>query len=153
MTFVETLQTLELKKDELGDYYYLAMIQLVGGFRVSDVLGIQWRHIISPTDVLVIQGKGSNAKRVHVPQCSKFFNHIISSKRNPFSHISRFQVYRLYKRLGLTIQNGNGKNSSVTHSFRKLYVRDMEGHADNLEQIQQSIGHKSIKSTQYYEKK
>lgn len=138
------------KRSELGVYFDLAYIQLVGGFRVSDVLGIQWDKIINDTDILVGQGKGSEHRRVHVPECSRLLRDCRISKRHPFSGISRFQVYRLYKRLGIVVMSKKGGNNSVTHAMRKLFVRDTNLRADSLVQVKEAIGHKSIKSTEKY---
>ena len=58
--------------------------------------------------------------------------------------------YRLYKRYSLVIYNGESRNSSVTHSARKLLARSAYDVTNSVEIAQAALGHKSQNSTMYY---
>ena len=58
--------------------------------------------------------------------------------------------YRLYKKYSLIIYNGSGRNSSVTHSARKLLARSAYDVTNSVEMAQTALGHKSQNSTMYY---
>lgn len=152
MTTEDIYSLITVKRNELGIIYALLLIQLRGGFRVSEVLKMKYSQIINDNELFIIADKGSNSKRVYVPEISKLLCDCRLNKFDPFKGISRFQVYRFYKSMGISLQNGVGKNKSVTHMPRKLYVRDSYNSSNSLEISKQLIGHKSIKSTKYYVK-
>lgn len=140
------------KRKELGLIYHIALIQLRGGFRVSEVLAMSYKNIISDTDIYIIASKNSRSRRVHVPEITKELVKWQSNQMKPFTHISRFQVYRAYKRLGIVLENAPGRNKSVTHAMRKLFVQENFRSTDNIEIAAELVGHKSSKSTEYYVK-
>lgn len=153
MTTEEIYDALENYKKSIGIYYAIGIIQLRGGFRISEVLKMLPSQIINDTDLYIKSDKGSNSKRVHVPEISKLLikwrlNHIA-----PFKGVSRFQVYRMYKRLGIVLENTGKKNMSVTHAMRKNYVRDTYKSSNNMGVTKEVVGHKSVKSTEHYVKK
>ena len=71
----------------------------------------------------------------------------------PFKGISRFAVYRMYKKYDIMVSNGSKKNDSVTHAMRKNYVRDSFKTSQNINVAADLVGHKSPKSTEYYVQK
>lgn len=150
MNTTQTYEALERYKSSIGLYYPLAVIQLRGGFRVSEVLKMKPSQIINTTDLYIESDKGSRAKRVHVPELEEFLTKWKMFGLTPFKGISRFQVYRMYKRLGLVVCNGVGKNDSVTHSMRKLYIKESHNSSNNIKVTRDIAGHKSTKSTEHY---
>jgi len=153
MTVNEMYSQLTLKKDQLGIYYYFGIIQLSGGLRVSEVLNIK-AHDLIPYQTIFIKGlKGSQSKRVYVPECEYFIRKCLRSNLEPFKGISRFMVYRLYKRLGFVILKGNGTRNAVTHSIRKQAIKELHASTRNIKDTASAIGHKSSKSTEYYVKR
>jgi len=110
-------------------------------------------QIINETDLYINADKGSRAKRVHVPELRQLLVKCKSFGLQPFKGITRFQVYRMYKRLGIVHCNGVNKNKSVTHTMRKEFVQDNHRSTKNIEVTADLVGHKSIKSTEYYVKK
>lgn len=152
MTSEEIYISLENNRTRLGLIYCIAMIQLRGGFRVSEVLKMNHTNIISDTDVFIIPDKNSRPKRIHVPELSLFLNKWKLNQLCPFQHLSRFQVYRAYKQLGIIVNNGVNKNKSVTHAMRKNYIKDAHKTTGNIKVTADIAGHKSQKSTEYYVK-
>ena len=64
---------------------------------------------------------------------------------------SRFYYYRLFKRLGLYEKFNGNVNNSVTHYFRHKLLSSFKSEEIEIETRQNFIGHKSKKSTKYYE--
>ncbi|MDV7393150.1 hypothetical protein RZS08_17390, partial [Arthrospira platensis SPKY1] len=56
------------------------------------------------------------------------------------------------KKRGVSLNLGTGKNKAVTHAPRHLLVSELSSIDKELTTVQKTIGHKSIKSTQHYEK-
>lgn len=144
---------LERNRSVLGAYYAIGIIQLRGGFRISEVLNIGPSQIISDTDLFINADKGSRPRRVHVPELRDLLMRCVKNNIIPFKGISRFAVYRMYKRYNIVVSNGRNKNNSVTHAMRKLYVRDSYKTSKNINITADLVGHKSAKSTEYYVEK
>lgn len=147
------LPALEDKRTELGGYYFVAIIQLRAGCRISEVLQIRYSDIILPDRVLVRGLKGSRNKLVSVPECTQIFAKCVEHKFNPFANYNRFTAYRNYKRAGIMLYNDTGKKAKVTHAFRHKLVEDLRQLTENEVIIQDTIGHNSIKSQIHYGKK
>ena len=152
MNTEQIYDALEKYKPSIGLYYAIGIIQLRGGFRISEVLKIKPNQIISETDLYVKADKNSRSKRVHTPEISKLLTKCKKYNLEPFKGISRFQVYRMYKRLGIVLENGVKHNKSVTHAMRKNYVRDSYKSSKNMGTTADIVGHKSVKSTEHYVK-
>lgn len=151
MTKQEIEKLLLLKKSELGIYYYLLLILFTSGARISEVLELKPKQLIPLCDIIIIGKKGSSSRRITVPGCEDFILRCKRANLSPFDMISRFQVYRLLKRMGIELENGYGRNRSVTHIARKLYIRESLKSGLGIDVARDSIGHKSSKSTKYYE--
>ncbi len=152
MNSEQIYNALQKYKPSIGLYYAIGIVQLRGGFRVSEVLKMKSSQIINDTDLYIVSDKGSRSKRVHVPEISKLLIKCKLYGINPFHGISRFQVYRMYKRLGIMLENKVGTKVSVTHAMRKNYIRDNYDSTKNIEVAAELVGHKSVKSTEYYVK-
>ena len=153
MTNEEVYAILETNRAQLGTAYEILLIMFRGGFRVSEVLNMSHSNIIGDTDVYIIASKNSRSKRIHVPELSKQLIKYKTFAITPFKGYSRFQIYRICKRLGLVIDNGANKNKSVTHSMRKMYIRESYNSSGSLIVAAEIVGHKSVKSTQHYVEK
>lgn len=145
-------QVLEQHKASLGKSYEVLLIMSRGGFRVSEVLKMHSNNIINETDIFITASKGSRSKRVHVPEISKSLIKYKSASFSPYATISRFQMYRTCKRIGLIIDNGVKRNKSVTHSLRKSYIKESFISSKDIGITADIVGHKSIKSTEHYVK-
>jgi integrase len=151
MTRNEILEQIQLRQNELGYYYPLLLTLFSSGARITEVLNIKWGDLIPYTDIVIIGLKGSRNRRVTVNGIESYIKHCITHQLAPFNHVSRYQVYRIIKRYGWIVDNGISKNKSVTHSARKLYIREGFISQSNIEVVKDTIGHKSSKSTKYYE--
>ena len=127
-----------------------ARLQFISGLRINDLLSIKRSDIGDNLTVYVRQSKGSQAKVVSLLYDKEFW---VNYKRGLYTDVSVFSsmiFYRLYKRYSLMIYNGSGRNSSVTHSARKLLARSAYDVTNSIEVAQAALGHKSQNSTLYY---
>lgn len=151
MTRIEIIEQILCREKELGYYYPILLTLFYTGARISEVLNIKSNDLIPYTDIIIIGLKGSRNRRVSVHGIESYIKHCITYKLAPFNHASRYQVYRIIKRYGWIIENGVNKNDSVTHSARKLYIRESFKSQSDIEVVKDTVGHKSSKSTKYYE--
>ena len=132
-----------------------AIIELLynSGCRISEILSIKSNSITRSGQIFI---KGSKKSSDRVIQSVLFRRFWIDNKlsiQNLLSNYNRFYFYRLFKNNGLAISFESKKNKSVTHSFRHLYINSLaDSNISNLN-IQSAIGHKSIKSQEFYKKK
>ena len=127
-----------------------ARLQFISGLRISDLLSIKRSDIGENLNVYVRQSKGSQAKVISLLYDKEFW---MNYKRGLYTDISVFNsmsFYRLYSRYNLIISNGTGRNSSVTHSARKLLARTAYDVTNSVEMAQAALGHRSQNSTMYY---
>ena len=127
-----------------------ARLQFISGLRIADLLAIRRADIDGNLNVYVRQSKGSQPKVISLLYDKEFW---MNYKRGLFTDISVFNsmtFYRLYKRYSLVIYNGESRNSSVTHSARKLLARSAYDVTNSVEIAQAALGHKSQNSTMYY---
>lgn len=127
-----------------------ARLQFISGLRISDLLAIRRNDIGDNLNVYVRQSKGSQAKVISLLYDKEFWSNY---KRGLYTDISVFTsmtFYRLYSRYNLIFFNGPGRNSSVTHSARKLLARTSYDITNSVEMAQAALGHRSQNSTMYY---
>lgn len=127
-----------------------ARLQFISGLRISDLLAIRRSDIGENLNVYVRQSKGSQAKVISLLYDKEFW---MNYKRGLYTDIvvyNSMSFYRLYSRYNLIISNGTGRNSSVTHSARKLLARTSYDITNSVEMAQAALGHKSQNSTLYY---
>lgn len=130
--------------------YYLAIILLAGGLRISEALNIKHSDI-SPLGFVKISGlKGSNEKIIQAGIATEFFIKCKSIPINPFQEYNRFFVYREFKKIGLSLHINKNTKASVTHIFRHLAAQESKKIGANQETIKRQLGHKQIKSTGFY---
>ena len=143
---------LNLNKSKLGAYYWLFVIMKKSGCRVSKALNIRVAAI-SPEGRILIKGLKRGKDRViemrdildyvkiRVPKCDVLFH-----------GLNRFTGYRLLKDIGIGRLKKGRKHRSVTHIFRDDFVKDVRATIATDRATSDAIGHKSIKSTEYYGK-
>jgi len=132
---------------------FIMIIQHRSGCRISEVLKVSWRDIVNESEIIVHCDKGSLPKRVYVPEMSAFLPRFKKYMINPFEGVSRFQMYRLYRRLGISVENGPNKKKSVTHAFRKEYAQSTYDTSNSIEITRDILGHKNTTSTNHYVKR
>ena len=127
-----------------------ARLQFISGLRISDLLAIKRTDIGENLNVYVRQSKGSQAKVISLLYDKEFWFNYKGGLYTDVSVFNSMTFYRLYSRYNLIIFNGPGRNSSVTHSARKLLARTAYDVTNSVEMAQAALGHKSQNSTLYY---
>jgi len=127
-----------------------ARLQFISGLRISDLLAIRRVDIGENLNVYVRQSKGSQAKVISLLYDREFWFNYKCGLYTDISVFNSMTFYRLYSRYNLIIFNGTGRNSSVTHSARKLLARTAYDVTNSVEMAQAALGHKSQNSTLYY---
>ena len=148
---VESLYMLVDKLKILNESLAMIMIiQFEYGVRISEVLSIKHIYINKIGGFKLRGSKGSNNRYIYNRYIASFMMRCKSRSVDPFEGISRFQVYRRYRKLGLSKKFGNNINSSVTHLGRHIYAENVNSSMGNIEDTAIQIGHKSSNSTKHY---
>ena len=121
-----------------------------GGLRVSEVLRIKGTDIVGNDRVRIKASKGSDDRLVQLFHTRDRLIGFKGSPYNVFEGLSRWYVYREFKKLGIGKRFGENRNNSVTHYFRQQQARSLEN--DGLEDSIRSkfLGHKNGKSIKHY---
>lgn len=121
------------------------------GLRVSEVLSINPGSITSDLHIIIRGKKGSGTRIITPVFFREFWERYRCSTWNIAAEYNRFYVYRLCKKYGLYITNSSGKRSFVTHSFRHNIISSLINKVKDTADVQHYIGHKSHKSTIWYD--
>lgn len=139
----------------LSDYSFtvgiIYILQSRYALRVSEVLGISPKNITSSGTIIVKGLKGSNNKYVDVIELRSFFKECKINNISPFKNISRYFVYRTYKKFNINCSESYGTKMAVTHGFRYKKVREIQEIEKDLTVSSLVLGHKSLSSTKHYE--
>ena len=139
----------------LSDYSFtvgiIYILQSRYALRISEVLGISPKNITSSGTIIVKGLKGSNDKYIDVIELRNFFKECKFNNVPPFKNISRYFVYRTYKKFNINCSESYGTKTAVTHGFRYKKVREIQEIENDLTVSSIVLGHKSLSSTKHYE--
>lgn len=125
---------------------------LSNGLRVSEVLGIRQKDIVNDRTVR-IQGKKGSKDRVCMLLYSDGLDSLKSDSEDlVFDGLSRYYVYRFFKRLGIIFAIPGQQKNAVTHAGRHVRIQTLAQAGVELNTIKEYIGHKSVRSTMHYAK-
>jgi integrase len=125
---------------------------LTYGLRISEILAITRDNLLGNGRVF-INGKKRSCNRIldgfkYYEALSKFLRLF-----NSISQVySRFYYYRLFLKLGISLEIPGNQHRAVTHAGRHLLSKDILRNNIDMSDLQRYIGHKSGKSTEYYAK-
>lgn len=128
------------------------LIQKRFALRISETLSITYKNITSKGSVVVKGLKGSNDRLVYLPELCNWFIECRVNKVDPFYGLSRFAVYRIYKKFNVNHEEYYGDKIAVTHGFRYAKVREVKEIENDLQLSSIVLGHKNINSTKHYDK-
>lgn len=128
----------------------LIELMYLNGLRVSEVLKIQGGDIISRNSFIIRASKGSSDRIGYVVHNVQLFSSFAGSACYLFDCFSRFYIYRLFKRVGLSSEIIGNRNRAVTHSLRHQRIESIQSASSNVVGTAQLIGHKNVKSTAHY---
>jgi site-specific recombinase XerD len=126
------------------------LLLLEHGLRISEVIRLDASCLLPGSRLLVRGSKRSNDRLIQsVSYSSDLFFYLKTFGRIDNVY-SRFYIYRLCKKLGISFESSISSKISVTHAGRHLFAEILNESGVSLENIQSFVGHKSSKSTQCY---
>lgn len=135
------------------DFKYLVYLLLVSGCRISEALGVTSDDITGNYRIRLRGSKGSNDRVIFLPELPVGKLNLLAGQGFIWQVYSRFYVYRVLKQHGIYISKEGNQNKAVTHAFRNAYAAELQTIVGSSELKSQAMGHKSLKSKQYYERK
>ena len=133
----------------------VAMVYLLQkrfALRISEALSISPKNITSKGSIVIKGLKGSNDKLIDLPELRNYFIECRNNGVYPFNGLSRFAVYRIYKKFLINNNEFYGCKVAVTHGFRYQKVREIQEIEKDFSLSKIVLGHKSISSTEHYAK-
>ncbi|MFT9486721.1 MAG: tyrosine-type recombinase/integrase [Tepidibacillus sp.] len=148
----------QLKKQ--GERDYLIGISLILlGLRVSELVSIQWGHFHSdPTEtsmwLTVLEGKGGKQREVKVPQTlwnmlSLHFQ-LQGKSQDPNQRIFPLTVRQVERIIQKAREQSNIQKKVSPHWLRHTNATLALLHGASLQQVQETLGHSQITTTQRY---
>jgi hypothetical protein len=152
ITSYEIEQRLSNMKKSFVPEIVLAYIRLQHnyGLRIGDMLKIDCNSIMSDYSIIVNQSKGSKQLIIYPRADFDIWKMIKDSHARPMENYSRFSMYRLYRKFGISLPTDGKKNASVTKSARKIKAQQVYNDTKSLGNTAQALGHKRTSSTMYY---
>jgi len=94
--------------------------------------------------------KGSIQRIIVFNDSHGYFTFCRKNSLKPFDGLSRFCVYRIFKKIGITYTNSNSVYMSVTHAPRHIIAAELQKIDKNNEFTSDFLRHKSLNSINYY---
>lgn len=129
---------------------YICELQYLSGSRIQAILDLKYTDITVIGGLRVKQGKGSEPLYINTVYSSSYLMRCKINNVNPFQHLNRFYIYRIYKQCGIGSINSNGTRWNVTHFFRQLIAQSQQQSQFTIEETAKTLGQKTTKSTKYY---
>lgn len=126
---------------------------LSSGCRISELLAPQG-FIVRKNGLIELYASKNKVK--HVFRSANFDSYLMNfagSYYRGLSNYSRFQIYRLFKKLGIYATFENNTKMSVTHLPRHVVGSLTYQSTNDMADVKHVLNHKSINSSEYYVKK
>lgn len=132
-----------------------AVIELMylHGMRISEICNIRGTDINRTGHIHITGSKGSQNRYVAPGRYFEFWKGMRGNTQRLGDTYSRYYWYRLFRRLGLSISIDKSTRQAVTHSLRHIYINEAIRGEEDVATIKNSIGHRTEKSTRYYNEK
>ena len=146
---LEKIQSLE----SLGysrQFVAMVYVHFITGCRISDLLRLTGRDFTDNYYVRINQGKNSDTLIYHIDKYYDIIDIWRSSGIRISGTYSRQSIYRIYTKIGISVNRGNNRNKSVTHAFRVAIARDIVNSGMEKSVASKALGHKSKRSIDYY---
>lgn len=125
-------------------------LQFAYGLRVSEVLQIFHTDLLSSNRIRIKSLKGSTQRIIVFNDSFGYLSICRYAGVSPFIDISRFTVYRVYKKLGIGYDLGPGHKKSITHAPRHFAANELQQENNDTAYTTDFLRHKSSESLSYY---
>lgn len=129
-----------------------ASIQLEGALRVSELLATKAADVDKLGRLKVKGLKGSADKIVSIKEHMPFLKVYLASNYLPWENWDRFQIYRMYQKVGIKLNIEGGVRQSVTHALRHLSTQMLEDKSSTMDAAKVLLGHTNSANTEIYVK-
>lgn len=123
------------------------------GLRITECLNFTSSDIMADGSIRIRGLKGSSDRVVKPVTYAKLWVTCFLPLLPLHTTFSRFYFYRIYKAQGWSGKFCNSGLNSVTHYFRHMKALELLNKFNDIELTARELGHKSLKSTEYYAKK
>lgn len=143
---IESLEGLGYSRQFVAMIY----VHFITGCRISDLLRLTGRDFTNNYYVRISQGKNSDDLIYHIDRYHDIIDIWRSSGIRISGTYSRQSIYRIYTKIGISVNRGSNRNKSVTHAFRVAIARDIVNSGMAKSVASKALGHKSKRSIDYY---
>ena len=152
MKRIELLQKIEtLPKFGYSERFAaLVYIHYLSGCRVSDLLKIRGKDFTESYYVSIKQGKNSDPLILFIDKYHKIIDVWRSNNELISGTYTASSLYKIYKKIGLSLNRGEKRKKAVTHIFRVALARDIVDSGLDKDFASKALGHKSKKSVEFY---
>ena len=130
--------------------YYIFVLQLNSGARISEVLGIKPNDIMANGNVRLRGKKGSDNRIITGGEATEYLLKCRSTLTYPFSDYNRKFIWSIYKKFGIEIEVNTSGKKAVTHSLRHIMVNSARQIGIENKETAKYIGHKNESNTKNY---
>lgn len=129
---------------------WIAYVMIRTGLRISEVLALRWSDRVTDDIFFAVGLKGSASRSVSLGEALGYCILRPTVSSFLFPGPSRVQVWRDFKKAGISRLLPNSSRHSVTHLLRYQHLTLLNKNNRAIEGIQEAIGHKSVLSTVHY---
>jgi integrase len=128
----------------------LVELQFSHGLRISEALNLSNSDLLSMHRIRIKSLKGSIQRIIVFNDSHGYFDFCRKTGSKPFDGLSRFTVYRIYKKLNIQYLNSDSAYLSVTHAPRHIVASELQKLDKNNDFTSDFLRHKSNKSLEHY---
>lgn len=129
---------------------FILDLLLTNGCRIGEALAVREGDILTGNSVHIRGEKGSGDRVCFLSVVHGLDTLKDIAVRLNGPGVNRWYIYRVAKKLGIYGKLIGKRRNAVTHLGRHHFVSSLANHGVDTVTIQKVIGHKSVKSTQYY---
>lgn len=138
-------------ESEYLSMFYLGL--LVSGCRVRELLSVKWSDVSVYGQVIISGSKGSSSRAFSIPGYDIILIDFRERHQDPFFCLSYSYIYRSFLRHGISQESSTGDRRKVAHSLRYQAISGMYDQTGEMQKVADIIGHRTVKTTDYYLRK
>jgi integrase len=125
-------------------------LQFTHGLRISEALNMSYSDLLPANRIRIKSLKGSIQRIIVFNDSYGYFNFCRKTHAKPFDGISRFCIYRIYKKLGIMYKDSTSSYMSITHAPRHILAAELQKSDKENAYTSDFLRHKSKESLKHY---